>query len=365
MRDSGTTPLRVVMLPPQPWLLSRLAYLPGQGADANELDRQFVRNGVAMEMIDPNPWPWNPFAGRHPLFMGIDPLRALRVLFRRRDADLVLACFESPTVVLLLLRRLFRFRPPIVIVDIGLGGEWPIRRRILNFVVPRLDGIIVLSENQVTYIHERWKTNARVVTVLQHVDVDFYTPEPTPDGGPILSVGDDVGRDFDTLIEAVAGSAQSFEVNLKTSRPLHALDALPEAGRGQFNVLRERLSSVAYRQLFVSASCVVLSIHHSLHSSGVGTLLEAMAMGKPIIVSDSPGIRDYIIPDETALVVPCGDAAALRDAIELLARDPALAQRLGAGARRFVERNNAFSVNARRMAEVLREIVADHANGGG
>ena len=63
-----------------------------------------------------------------------------------------------------------------------------------------------------------------------------------------------------------------------------------------------------------------------------------------------------MIPDETALVVPCGDAAALRAAIQRLQREPHTRARLGAGARAFVMRHCTYAAHAATLAKALREL---------
>ncbi len=63
------------------------------------------------------------------------------------------------------------------------------------------------------------------------------------------------------------------------------------------------------------------------------TLLEAAASGRPLIVSDLPGPRDFVRDGVEGLVVPPGDISTLADAIERLARDAELRVRMGEAAR--------------------------------
>ena len=64
-----------------------------------------------------------------------------------------------------------------------------------------------------------------------------------------------------------------------------------------------------------------------------------MSCGLPVIVSDAvSGLHGVVTDTETGLVIPVDDPAALAWAIEELARDAALRQRLGeAGRRRVAE----------------------------
>jgi glycosyltransferase involved in cell wall biosynthesis len=66
------------------------------------------------------------------------------------------------------------------------------------------------------------------------------------------------------------------------------------------------------------------------------TLLEAAAVGLPLIATDVPGCREIAVHGDTALLVPPRDAKALADSMLRLAVDADLRRRLGAAARQRV-----------------------------
>lgn len=66
-------------------------------------------------------------------------------------------------------------------------------------------------------------------------------------------------------------------------------------------------------------------------------LMEAAAVGRCIVTTDSPGCRDVVVDGVNGLLVPPRDVGRLADAIERLARDPALRTRFGAAGRSLVE----------------------------
>jgi glycosyltransferase involved in cell wall biosynthesis len=80
-------------------------------------------------------------------------------------------------------------------------------------------------------------------------------------------------------------------------------------------------------------------------------LLEAMALGTPCVSTDVTGIPEVLRDEETGLMVPQHDPAALADAIERLLADPELRVELAGRARRLVEEE--FDVH--RNAALLRE----------
>jgi glycosyltransferase involved in cell wall biosynthesis len=65
--------------------------------------------------------------------------------------------------------------------------------------------------------------------------------------------------------------------------------------------------------------------------------LEAMAMGKPAVVSENGGLTDAALNGATGFVVPPGDVDRLSSAILRLLNEHELAQRMGTNARKRIE----------------------------
>jgi glycosyltransferase-like protein len=80
-------------------------------------------------------------------------------------------------------------------------------------------------------------------------------------------------------------------------------------------------------------------------------VLEAMAAGLPVVASDIPVFAEYMTDGEDALLAPAGDARALAGAMERVATDPELRQRLTAGGAAVVERFT-WEASARRHVEI-------------
>jgi glycosyltransferase involved in cell wall biosynthesis len=74
----------------------------------------------------------------------------------------------------------------------------------------------------------------------------------------------------------------------------------------------------------------------SVSDGASASLLEAMAMGLPVVVSSIPGNQEWIMDRENGLVFPKGDAGALSREILELIRDPSERTRLGRMARSTV-----------------------------
>lgn len=89
-----------------------------------------------------------------------------------------------------------------------------------------------------------------------------------------------------------------------------------------------------------------------LDVEGLGIVyLEASATGLPVIAGDSGGAPDAVLDGETGYVV--GDLTGLVDRLVELLTDRALAQRMGAAGRAWVEREWRWDLQAQRLRDLL------------
>lgn len=88
------------------------------------------------------------------------------------------------------------------------------------------------------------------------------------------------------------------------------------------------------------------------YREGFGNIIiEAQAMGLPVIVTDIPGPIDAMEPDVTGLTVPVKDAAALRSAMEELCAHREIREEMGRKGRAFVEER----FDQKKLAQVILE----------
>ena len=86
--------------------------------------------------------------------------------------------------------------------------------------------------------------------------------------------------------------------------------------------------------------------------------LEAMACGRPVVVTDVGGARESLPPGhEDRCLVPAGDPAALATAVTELLRDPALRDFLGEAARKHVRADFDVRQTAASVLRLYRELL--------
>jgi glycosyltransferase involved in cell wall biosynthesis len=90
------------------------------------------------------------------------------------------------------------------------------------------------------------------------------------------------------------------------------------------------------RDVYAFLSRVDVAVHAAVEPEPFGRVVaEAMLSGLPTIVTAEGGPAEYVEAGVTGLHVPCGDVAAMADAIELLASSPEMRARMGRSARAF------------------------------
>lgn len=88
------------------------------------------------------------------------------------------------------------------------------------------------------------------------------------------------------------------------------------------------------------------------------SILEAYVAGLPVVSSDSGGIPHIARHEETALLVPGGDARGIADAVLRLLRDPALARRLATNARELAMSTYTWDVVGPAWVSLYRDITS-------
>ena len=161
---------------------------------------------------------------------------------------------------------------------------------------------------------------------------EIFQEEAIEQGPYICAIGSQ-GRDYEVLLRAIRILPAMKFVIVTTPNNLCGL-AIPENARVLTNIsLRVAMN------ILNNASLMVLPLRSSQTPCGHVTIVSAMHLGKPILATDSVGVRDYIEQDVTGRVVTPRDPVALSNQIEELLSSPADLKRLGECARTFASHN--------------------------
>ncbi len=289
--------------------------------------------------------------------------QALRLARRARRGDVCFADGEHIGLPLLLFLA-FSFRRNVRVVMLGHLVDRPWKKA-LFWVGTRLvpGGTLALhSEMQLKAVSPWLATSWRRELIPYQVDTAFWQPGELFDNRTtrpaIVAVGSEF-RDYATLVAA----AGELPVDLTIAAGSHWARKVAAAGGSPANVeyLARPLPFDELRRAYQTAAIVVVPLEDVANQAGVTTILEAMSMGRPVVVTATRGQRECVSGplmkasgeldaqstaergpqrfghepegDATGLYVPPGDASALRSAIEWVLADSARSEAMGGRAR--------------------------------
>lgn len=167
-----------------------------------------------------------------------------------------------------------------------------------------------------------------------------------------------------TLAEAVAELARKGEIveivcaGSQQHQLAVFLDIFPPATRA---ILKERIHLLGQvnegTKQALLAECVAVALPSRVDSFGI-VLLEAWQHAKPVVAASVGGPATLVVHEDTGLLVPFDDSAALASALQRLFAEPDLAARMGASGRRTVINqytwDNCYDAFSRIAADVCR-----------
>jgi len=259
---------------------------------------------------------WARFLGR--VSAGLASLcLPLRAVARRKRFDFVLSWSMRMGVWYGILNRVCgrEGAPPHILRDFHVNlvrRDWRyrLRLRLLRFALPGIDGVLCTSREEARLYAELFGIPPGRICFFPDVPPSQFLAMP-----PAEAVSDYVfaygnsDRDFETLIEAVR--VLPLEVVI-LSQQFAPSTPLP----GNVRLLTETVSVDRLTDLIRSARLVVLPLQHHDVAAGQNSMLETMALGRPLIVASNLATREYAQDGVSALYFPPGDALALRSVLQ-------------------------------------------------
>lgn len=315
-----------------------------------EADYIAMAKAFAADLLDyAAAWRQGGFFGRLLAALGGPNLLLAWVCFRQRQRYRVI--FTDGEQVGIPLAFLFKFfswgkRPQHLMIAhlLSVGKKMLLIDRLQLHTA--IDRYFVYSTWQKQFIESRWPVAPeRVVFTPFMVDSHFFAPQQAGGASNLLGLKDEkrpilcaVGlefRDYPTLLQAVDGL--DLLVVVAAASPWSKRKDSTAGQEIPANVIVHRFSQYELRDLYALSHFMVMPLYDVNFQAGVTALLEAMAMGKAVICSRTPGQTDVVVEGETGLYVPPEDAEALREAILYLWHHPQEAKRMGQNGRRRID----------------------------
>ncbi|MBW4052373.1 MAG: glycosyltransferase family 4 protein [Proteobacteria bacterium] len=155
------------------------------------------------------------------------------------------------------------------------------------------------------------------------------------DGDYVVALGAS-HRDYRTLLEAVKDVQMSVKIILPRARiKAHNADIGESPFPDNVQHLETHGGRVGWNQYLAESRLVVIPIlADAIQPAGISVYLEAMALGKPVVITRGVS-TEGILDERLAVLVPPGNPRALREAIVKVWNDEPLRRSLGAAGKEY------------------------------
>lgn len=268
-------------------------------------------------------------------------LNKLHAIWKEQKPDLVLSCIGKNNFMTVVTTMGTKTRAVVSVVGEA-KEEYPSKkmRMLADFLFSRAAGVILQTERSRGFFCR--KVGEKAVILPNSLNPAFIRPRyEGVREKRIVSVGRmDANKNHEMQLRAFSALKDKYpEYTLVIygdgELRSHIEETAVELGIAERVSLPGVVQDVAAR--IGQASLFLLTSY----SEGVSNaLIEALALGLPVIATDVPsgGTEELMKDSVNGLVIPAGDQAALERAMDRLLGDPAYAERLGREAARIQER---------------------------
>ena len=292
-------------------------------------------------------------------------LTAWRILTCGKKYDALYATSFRGIEGLIFLRALGLYRKPIVIwhhQPIVEAKGW-LRERVSRLFYRGIDHMFFFSQPIVDESLKATKARKeRMQVVPWGPDLEFYD-HLLKDGkqrGGFISTGKEQ-RDLPTLIEAfskVEKAKLTMYINEKTGDLDYTkvLGGISVPENVEINVIN-RLMIGELAQIVNQAECIAICCRESNYTVGLTTLVEALALGTPVITTHNTTFPYDVDEEGVGISVPYYDVEAWEQAIRYITEHPAEAQEMGRKARALAERKFNLENTSQTIAEAILKLM--------
>ncbi len=359
-----STATRILFLPN--WHVRRLAHdddrvqAPDKVVEGDDRGYWFFRHfrrKVEVDVLDIGRENWWRKLEHKIKFYIAQPLKAF---MRRNRYDVVVSHGAQSGLVYELLATFASKKPLHVMIDVGgLNGARinMIETPLIKFAMRKSPVIIVHSSRQLQLYRDHYPNLApKAHFVPFGTDFDFFSEHLHSDDIPtdhvLLSVGY-AKRDYSTLCQAwKQASVGHFKLCIVGDTSL--AEQYSDCPSIEFS---ERIPIAELMSLTRRCTAVVVPLPEFLYSYGQMTILQSMAMGKPMIVTRTTSTADYIDHDPGVMAVQPHDVGALSQALERMCG-------LSQEELQLMGKHNMAHVrehfNEQSMAEKIEKIITKH-----
>ncbi|MBO8232356.1 hypothetical protein CU311_06640 [Prochlorococcus marinus str. MU1402] len=169
------------------------------------------------------------------------------------------------------------------------------------------------------------------------VDTKFWEPNKKINfnSNYLFSIGQDPARDFNTLLKV----STKKKIHIHTSLLNFRDDSKFKITNGTYHKSKNSLSDLQIKKLYQDSFAVIVPLKDVFQPSGYSVTLQAMACGKPVIITYTKGLwaPEVFHNLKNCIFVKPGDVRGIENAIKLLENDRKTYEYISKEARKIVE----------------------------
>jgi hypothetical protein len=227
------------------------------------------------------------------------------------------------------------------------------KARVLRLVGPDpFVALIPLCTAQSDILNSLGVPPEKIVKMLNWVDDQYFHPTGEKCEDYFVACGSE-NRDYRSL--GLASSEISSTVRVFGHGFFGKNSSINQSDESAKFVLEPRVSFDSLRSAYARSRAVIVPLNDVPYAAGVTGLVEAMSMGKPIIVTDGRGISDYITSN-VGIVVPPNDPIALANAIKTIESD-GIPPAVGENNRKWILENCSIDNYVNKISIVMKNSI--------
>jgi len=217
-----------------------------------------------------------------------------------------------------------------------------------------IDTLFVYAETQRNFgVYSLGIDPSKLNLIAFHADSDFFRPMPNVTQVPsqFCSAGLE-WRDYPTLVET-AHQLPNCTFKIAAASPWSKHRNELAGAELPPNVSARRYDYLELRTLYAESVATIVPLYENDFQAGVTTILESMAVGKPVIATRTAGQKDVIVEGVTGHYVPPADPSALTAAVTRLNQGMESNIKIGENARKWLVENASLRKWSATIAESI------------
>ncbi len=307
---------------------------------------------------------------RRILNFGIDTPTYFNELDILNKNDIIIAIPDSIAIALAYYIKRKWLRPELIYCAMGLASSLEkiksrnlLLYKIINCyfkkIISACSSIIVLGKGEYEFFASEFpEIQNRLFFLPFGVDIDFWYPDQNRKliNSTVLFIGNDLNRDFKLVID-IAKKMPAFNFIFVTSRiNENELPVNVKLIKGDWR--NAFVSDLEIRDLYYKSKIVILPLKESLQPSGQSVSLQAMACGRPVIITKTKGFwePDKYEDRKHCIFVKTRNVEEWERKISDLIKDKKLYEKIAFEGRKLIEQDYTSNKFSLKIEEVIKKL---------